>query len=322
MNASQRSFQGENDKRLMEDLARQTLPANLHVTDLPYRFSSGALDDPENARLWFDREGRLVAWAALQVPFWTLDYVCAPEAEVDLHPEMLAWADQRARESLDTNQGHPCWFANVFSGQANRIRDLEAAGYKWQGNVGEDSLAKVLMLRASQAPVKVYPPPAGFTVRPLAGLDEVPNYVALHRAVFESTTMTEEWRRRTLLHPDYQPDLDIVVEIPSGRLAAFCICWLDENTRVGRVEPLGCHKDFRRFALGRVALSEGLRRLQSRGAEDIYVETDMDRNTALRLYESFDFQVIQDVLVYRIDYAKVEWGRGIDFADPGGRRST
>lgn len=307
MKTSQRCFQGEPDKRLMEDLARQTLPANLHVTDLPYRFSSSALDDPQNARLWFDRDEQLAAWAVLQVPFWTLDYVCHPDAEAELHAEMLAWADSRARALLDTDQGHPCWFANVFSGQANRIRDLEAAGYKWQGDVGEDSLAKVLMLRAGQTPVKVYQPPEGFTVRPLGGMDEVPDYVKLHRAVFESTTMTEEWRARTLLHPNYLPDLDLVIEAPNGRLVAFCICWLDEDSRVGRVEPLGCQKDFRRFALGRVALSEGLHRLQFRGAENIYVETDIDRNTALRLYESFNFQVIQEVRVYRIDYAKVEW---------------
>jgi len=73
------------------------------------------------------------------------------------------------------------------------------------------------------------------------------------------------------------------------------------------VEPLGCHKDFRCFALGRVALSEGLRRLQSRGAQNIFVETDTFRNTAFRLYESFDFQVIQNVFVYRKDYGEVEW---------------
>lgn len=307
MKTTQRSFQGENDQRLMEDLARRSFSANLHVTDLPYRFSSGALDDPENARLWFDRQGRLAAWAVLQVPFWTLDYVCHPEAEEELHAGVLAWADQRARAALDTDQGHPCWFAIVFAGQASRMRDLEAAGYKWQGNVGEDSLAKVLMLRSLPTPMKAYQPPAGYTVRPLAGSDEVPAYVALHRAAFESTPMTEEWRRRTLLHPDYQPDLDIVVAAPDGRLAAFCICWFDAGSRVGRVEPLGCHQDFRRFGLGKAALAQGLRRLQSRGAEKIYVETDLERNAALHLYESFDFQVIQEVRVYRIDYAEVKW---------------
>ncbi len=307
MIVSQRSYLCENDKRLMENLARRTLPANLHVTDLPYRFSSSALDDPENARLWFDRQGRLIAWAVLQVPFWTLDYVFHSEVEADLHPEILAWADRRARETLDTDQGHPCWFANIFLGQANRIRDLEAAGYKWQGNVGEDSLAKVLMLRSMQTPVKVYQPPAGFTVRPLAGMNEVKGYVELHRAAFESTTMTEEWRRRTLQHPDYKPDLDIVVQAPDGWLVAFCICWFDEQSANGRIEPLGCHPDFRGRGLGKAVLSEGLRRFQSRGAQKVFVETDNFRDAAMRLYESFDFQVIQEVLVYRKDYGKVDW---------------
>ena len=70
----------------------------------------------------------------------------------------------------------------------------------------------------------------------------------------------------------------------------------------GHVEPLGSHKDFRQYGLGRVALSEGLRRLQSLGVQDIFVETDNYRDTAFRLYESFDFQTIQDVHVYRKDY--------------------
>jgi ribosomal protein S18 acetylase RimI-like enzyme len=269
---------------------------------LPYRLSSWAFDDPENSRLWFDENGQLLAWAVLQTPFWTIDYVSHPDAEIYLHQEILSWADQRARAAINTANGRPAWFIMVFSGQTNRIRDLENAGFKCQSDAGGDSWSKVLMRRSSQTPVKVYEPRSGFTVRPLAGENEVEMYVELHRSVFESKNMTKEWRTHTLQHTDYKPDLDIVVEAPDGRLVAFCICWFNENSRDGQVEPLGCHKDFRQHALGRVALSEGLRRLQSLGARNIFVETDNYRNTAFRLYESFDFQVIQDVLVYRKDY--------------------
>jgi ribosomal protein S18 acetylase RimI-like enzyme len=69
---------------------------------------------------------------------------------------------------------------------------------------------------------------------------------------------------------------------------------------------LGCHKDFRQYALGRVALAEGLRRLQALGARNIFVETDNYRNTAFRLYQSFGFEVLQDVLVYRKDYGDMQ----------------
>ncbi len=301
MPITQRPLANEHDKCLMSALARQFPADNLHTIDLPYRLCSWALDDPNNVQLWFD-DVQLVAWAVLQTPFWEIDYVCHPTVEPDLLQEILAWADQYAQSIINTAYGRPAWFIDAFSGQTNRIHDLEKAGFKCQSDVGAGSLSKVLMRRSAQTPVKLYKPPAGFIVRPLAGPDEVKEYVKLHQSVFESKNMTLEWRMRTIQHPDYKPVLDIVLESPDGRLSAFCICWLDEDSRDGRVEPLGCLKDFRRYALGRVALSEGLHRLQSLGTQNIYVETDSFRNTAFQLYESFDFQVIQKVLVYRKDY--------------------
>ena len=179
----------------------------------------------------------------------------------------------------------------------------------WGSNVRRiktrNSWSKVLMKRSVKTPLKVYSPPLGFIVRSLAGDGEVKDYVELHQSVFESKNMTVDWRMRTLQHLNYKAELDIVVESPGGQLCAFCICWFDKSSRDGRVEPLGCHKDFRRYALGRVALSQGLHRLQSLGAQNIFVETDSYRNTVFRLYKSFDFQVIQDVLVYRKDYGSV-----------------
>lgn len=306
MTITLRSFSSQQDKHLMSALAHQGFENNLHVVDLPYRLSSWALDDPENVGLWFDRNHQLVAWAALQSPFWAIDYVCHPEHESYLHPEILLWAEQRAHATRNTTYARPAWFVTVFSGQTNRIHDLENVGFKCQSDVGESSWSQVLMRRSSPTPVKVYEPRSGFKVRSLAGEKDVENYVELHQSVFESKNMTTDWRRRTLQHPDYRPELDLVVEASDGRLVAFCICWYDKNSMAGQVEPLGSHKDFRQYALGRVALSEGLRRLQSLGAENIFVETDNYRNTAFRLYESFDFQVIQDVFVYRKDYEAMQ----------------
>ena len=302
MTLVQRPFSDPSQTALMSSLAERFPAGCLHVTDLPYRLSSWACDDPENSGLWFDENGQLVAWALLQTPFWTIDYVCNPAVESGLHAEILAWADRRANASLKTPAGHPSWFVDVFSGQVERIHDLEKAGFKCQSDVGEDSWSKVLMRRSSEAPVKHYEPPKGFVVRPLAGENEVEAYVELQRSVFGSKNMTVEWRTRTLHQPAYRSDLDLVVQTPDGRLGAFCICWFDEKSMAGRVEPLGCHQDFRGYALGRVALSAGLKRLQALGAKNIFVETDSFRNTAFRLYESFDFQILEEVLVYRKDY--------------------
>ncbi|MBN1813743.1 MAG: GNAT family N-acetyltransferase [Anaerolineae bacterium] len=300
----QREFSGEADRRAMAVLVHGFPACNLHVADLPYRFSSWAFDCPDNVGLWVDAEGQLLAWAVMQTPFWTIDYACHPGADSNLHRQLLAWADRRARRVLDTSSGRPAWFVNVFADQMDRIRDLEEAGFASQADVGDDSWSKVLMQRSAQTPVD-YTLPVGFTIRPLAGESEVGAYVELHRAVFESRNMTVEWRARTLRHPEYILDLDLVAVAPDGRLAAFCVCWLNKNPGEGargQIEPLGVRADFRKLGLGWAILAEGLRRLQLYCAGRIYVETDNYRNAAFELYESAGFQVVQDVLVYRKDY--------------------
>ena len=149
--------------------------------------------------------------------------------------------------------------------------------------------------------------PAGYSLRPLAGEAECSAYVDLHRAVFESKNMTVEWRARTLRHAGYRPDLDLVVAAPDGRLAAFCVGWFQpgdaRSAPSGQIEPMGVHEDFRKLGLGRAILSEAVRRLASLGAAHVDVETDSYRNAAFELYEAIGFRVIQDVLVYRKDYA-------------------
>lgn len=309
MSIAQREFSGKADIEAMMALAQLAPRENLHVIDLPYRLSSWALAHPGNVGLWASGEDQLLAWAVLQTPFWTVDYVCHPDAGEELHRQVLAWADARAQAVLDTPTGRPIWFVHVFADQAGRIRDLEEAGFASQADVGEDSWSKVLLCRPAEIPVPEYSLPAGFEIRQLAGEAEVEAYVQLHRAVFESKNMTVAWRERTLRRPEYKADLDLVAVAPGGRLAAFCVCWLDEGLAEGpdgQIEPLGVHPDLRNLGLGQAILSEGLRRLSLRGVSMVYVETDRHRNTALGLYEALGFRPMRDVLVYRRDYGETQ----------------
>lgn len=302
MNMIQRPYSGEADNDRMSALASQCFKENMHTIDLPYRFSSWGMAEPDNIGCWFGEDQQLLGWAVMQKPFWAVDIVCASSVENELYPHILAWADQRAVQMAGTDWGLPSWYVNVFSGQVDRKRALELAGFKCQSDLEQDPWSKVWMKRPGHLPVRNYPPPSGFLVRPLAGKDEATSYVDLHRSVFGTNNMTVDWRLNSLKQPAYRPDLDIVVQSPGGQLVAFCVGWLDETTSLGQIEPLGCHKDFRHLALGRVALAEGLKRLVALGVKDIFVETDNYRNTAFRLYESFDFEVVQEVLVYGKDY--------------------
>jgi mycothiol synthase len=305
MNLNPSPYAGPADQTAMAALVHAHPTDNLHVVDLPYRLCSWGFDAPENVGLWRGADGTLQAWAALQTPFWTIDFACQPAAEAALLGPLLAWADQRARFGVDTPHGRQAWFVNVFDHQADRIRALEAAGFASQADVGENSWTKVLLRRVGAAPMAA-PVPAGFTLRSLAGQAEVEAYVAAHRAAFESTNMTAGWRARTLQHAGYRPDLDLVAEAPDGRLAAFCVGWLHtspDGTVGGQIEPMGAHPDFQRLGLGRALLTENLRRMAAAGAGQVFVETDSYRDAAFELYEAMGFAVAKRVLVFRKDYA-------------------
>jgi hypothetical protein len=62
---TKRAYSNEQDKLLMAALSRQFFTDNLHVIDLPYRFSSWAFDDPENIRLWFDQDGQCLPFPGI-----------------------------------------------------------------------------------------------------------------------------------------------------------------------------------------------------------------------------------------------------------------
>ncbi len=302
MKTTLRPFAGDADLAAMLALAACSLDRNLHVVDLPYRFCSWALDDPSNVALWIDARGRLAAWAVLQAPFWTIDFVVRPDVEADLFPRVLDWIDARARAAGGTPHERPSWYVDVFGDQAERLRRLEAAGFACQADVGEDSWSRVLMRREELAPSASSPPSSGFAVRPLAGPTEVGAYVELHRATFDSKNMTPEWRMRTLTASHHLVGADLVAVAPNGRLAGFCIGWvLPGRDPVGQIEPLGIGPEFREHGLGAALLAECIRRLDARGAGTVLVETDTYRTPALGLYEGAGFTPIRDVLVYRKD---------------------
>ena len=305
MKIAYRNYRGVADQQAMLELAQRTAPENLHVMDLPYRFSSWAFDHPDNIGLWHDEQGKLLAWAALQTPFWALDYYYLPDLPT-LPQAILTWASAQAQRIVNTPSGRPIWFVNVFTEQRTHIADLEQAGWACLADIGADSWSKVFMARLSTATLATPALPARFTLRPLAAATEVEAYVKLHRAVFQSTSMTVAWRQRTLQHPAYKPELDLVIAAPDGQLAAFCIGWFDtqglNGAPAGQIEPLGVDERYRGQGLGEAILVATVQRLHQLGPHKVYVETDSYRNAAFALYESVGFRVVKEVLVYRKEY--------------------
>jgi ribosomal protein S18 acetylase RimI-like enzyme len=89
----------------------------------------------------------------------------------------------------------------------------------------------------------------------------------------------------------YRMDLDCIAVAPDGRVASYCLSWLDDQNAVGELEPVGTHADFRRLGLASAVSAFALRRLREEGAETavVYARGDAAYPVPKRLYESLGF---------------------------------
>jgi mycothiol synthase len=129
--------------------------------------------------------------------------------------------------------------------------------------------------RSMSVPVPDVPVAAGYTVRPLGDVEELParslvSWKAFHPDEPDDRFGGWEWYHNIQRAPLYRRDLDIVAAAPSGDFAAFCTVWFDDVTRTGAFEPVGTGPDHQRRGLGKAVMCEGLRRLRRLGARMAY----------------------------------------------------
>lgn len=248
----------------------------------------GFLSRPElvaqNATLALqDHNGKLMALGVL----WrgnTLGMLVHPNAHRHAELKLIEWAGSAVTGDL----------AVVARNDNSFVMDtLSSLGYV-------TGFAELRMIRNLRDGIPSPQIPDGFTVRPLSGPGELPAWVDLYNQAFGDTsipgpTTLSRWQAR-LDHPDYDPELNIVVINPSGELVAMCHCSIDriEAERIrpaqGRTEPIATRVDARRKGLARAAILTGLHRLRERGVDEALLTTDSDNTPAHQLYRSLGFR--------------------------------
>jgi mycothiol synthase len=256
--------------------------ACFHTIDMPYRLCSPAAQDPANCKLWMDESGEVLGFGLTQLPFSSLDWAVRPGNEA-LQTEIVAWGVERLQE-IAHQRGEG--FGYLLDSRTDNDPIAQEHGF-----VLDDWHIRNLDLSFDQ-PAQSASTPSGFHIRPLYGDAEVAAYVALHRAAFDTRNMSVEWRARTLSHPTYQPQLDLVAEAANGRLAAFCIGWLGEinGEVVGQIEPVGVLPEFQRQGLGRAILRHSLQRFYKLGAKRVLIDAESHNLSSKHLYEASGFR--------------------------------
>ena len=104
--------------------------------------------------------------------------------------------------------------------------------------------------------------------------------------------MTELSYRNVMRSNTYRAELDTVVVAPDGTFAAFCLCWFDEENRVGELEPVGTHPRYQRMGFARAACLAALARLKALGGDAAIVYRSGGDEVAASLYGSLGFREI------------------------------
>ena len=301
-----RPYVGETDFARIDALMRVAPEMTPHRFDFPWRFASPMSQTGRDIYVWQDVQdrdngddgddgddgdntqgGELLAFAAWQRYWAVFDGVIRPGPwQQEIESQLFAWV-QRHFQDVSREHGYtmPCWIEY-------RDDDVERKALAVRhGYTIEHETPYVFLERALTDALPEPTLPDGFTFRSLRN-DEAEAYTALHRAAFESASMTADWRTRSLSAPRHSFDFDRVVVAPDGTLAGFCVAWFDEQRHVGQIEPMGVHPAFHHMGLARALLLEMFRRFQQHGAHTIYVETEDDRSPARAAYESVGYQIM------------------------------
>jgi ribosomal protein S18 acetylase RimI-like enzyme len=134
--------------------------------------------------------------------------------------------------------------------------------------------------------------PPGYRLATVADGVDVDIRVAVHRAAFDPSKVTDVSYGSLQAEGTYDPSLDYVVVAPDGSLAAFCLAWHDASTQSGLLEPVGTHPGHRRRGLARAACTAAVRALAERGARSCVVLSWSGDSGATQLYRSIGFETV------------------------------
>ncbi len=231
--------------------------------------------------LWFAGDELAgFAWPAVG----NLEMVSGPGHKA-VEVDMLAWGELNCTAPATAEQSAHLRVACSDRDHA-RKQILQLSGYA--------PSADFYTLFAYELPADLPEPrlPAGFTLRHVAGDEDLEPRVTVHRAAFHPSRLTIAKHKAVMASPTYRTALDLVVEAPESGFAAYCIVWYDPENQIGLFEPVGCHPDYQRRGLGRAIMFAGLRALQQLGARRGEVLSTRDNSPGAYLYQACGFRAI------------------------------
>ncbi len=234
-----------------------------------------------HCRYWQTAAGQVVG---LFISEYAADdfFIVVHPAYWALFPEILTW-------------GRTVWGAgkakittDVYTFGQQKIAALQAAGFYEDGHVENVWVYSLTDYDFA------YRLPAGFSLITAAAHANIPDRVALVQNAFGNPNFSEARLLSTMETPTYQPELDLVVVNAAGKGVAYCMGWVEENNpRVGNIEPMGTHTDYRQLGLGKALAKECFKRQHALGVETAWIASNAEPHVANYLYASLGAKTVK-----------------------------
>lgn len=283
-------------ERAVELLLAYRLATSVRVYPTLWRlrllWTSRVWDPEHDIRVWHDGSGRMSAFALLwrrqrNAANLVLErFVHPARVTGELVDATLAWGVGRAAEMAVERETPLTLYTNRLDPRVYVGAGLHGAGFRPVAVDPENQNAYLYRSLAAELPAPA--PPAGHTVRPVAGVEELAGYNEL----YSFATVSPEHRRMTAASEEYE---HLVVVDPEGALVAYCECsissaeWRASGQRLGWIDYIGTRAERRGQGLARAVLLAGLDCLRRWGAEGAMLATVSGNQPAMRLYQGLGF---------------------------------
>lgn len=267
----------------------------VHPGDIAHRLFNGNkwFDPAEVMTIWENASG-VAAWVLVGPRHRSYDAQVRPDLRgSDLEREVLEYADARTAElmllhdiSSTTMSAEACRCDEV------RIALLTELGWQPHGKL------PYVVNRARIADLVDPVIPAGYVIRPAAGLGEAAALAEVHGAAFPGARWTPALYRQVMESPGYDPQRELVAVAADGSFAAFAVTWYDQRNRTGLLEGVGTHPDHQRRGLGRAVVTFAAHHMAAAGMEHAIVASFESNEASRALYRSVGFEPWQTLDSY------------------------
>lgn len=228
----------------------------------------------KNAHYWTLQDGEVVALAISEYGENDLFMIVHPKHKA-LYESVIDWAINTFGEGKSEIR------SSIFLNDTYKISQLEARGFvkdKHENNVRTYDLDEYDFS---------YDLTDGYRLVTFSEYMDYEEKSKLICSAFSKPKHPIERIKSFMKTPGYMSDLDLIVINGDNKPVAYCTAWIEQyDGKLGYIEPMGTHADFRRMGFGTALAKEGFSRLHDKGVRLATIASNAEPDISNLLYDS------------------------------------